>query len=261
MIVEAATVMGCLGLIFGIGLSYASKKFHVEIDPRIEKILSVLPGANCGGCGYAGCSAYAEAVVEENASVKLCSVGGNEIAKKIADIMGEEFVEEEPRIARLLCLAGTDLSAHRYEYDGIECCAGAALIGAGPKNCVYGCLGLGDCIRACKFGALSMGPNGIPEVDEDKCVGCGACVRACPRGLFELVAKSKRVIVSCSSKDPGKEVVKVCRVGCIGCRLCEKACKYDAIHVRDNLAKIEYEKCTLCGECVKACPRKIISFY
>lgn len=258
-ILYAMLAMGGLGAAFGIGLSIASKKFAVEVDPRVAQIIEALPGVNCGACGLAGCAAFAEAVVAEKVPVTGCLAGGKDVAEKVADVMGAiAEADHESKVAILKCAGTSNRCSLKCIYEGIESCSGAALIGSGPKSCFYGCLMHGDCIESCKFDALSFGDNGLPEVDLEKCVACGACVKACPKGLFELVPKKSLVHVLCNSKAPGKDVRKVCKVGCIACRICEKNCPYDAIHVVENIAVIDYEKCTNCGTCAEKCPRKII---
>lgn len=260
MILQSIIVLSALGLGFGIFLALASKKFHVEHDPKIDEVLNVLPGANCGACGYAGCQAYAEAVVaNKDVPVDLCIPGQKEVADKVAKILGRGASGKKVQlVAQLKCNGGKEKTSEKFEYNGIKTCKVTNLTGGGPKSCSYGCMGYGDCIKACKFDALNIGENGLPVVNKDKCVGCGACVKECPKNLFKLVPKEKKIHVLCSSKDIAKDVIKSCKVGCIACKACEKVCKSDAIHVKDNLAEIDYSKCVMCGACVKACPRKII---
>ncbi|MEA2036576.1 MAG: Fe-S cluster domain-containing protein [Nanoarchaeota archaeon] len=260
MITESIIVLGSLGLGFGVFLAYASKKFEVKSDPRVNDVLRVLPGVNCGACGYAGCSAYAEAVaLNKDVPVTLCIPGQKEVAEKIAKIVGREASEKKVElVAQLKCNGGKEEAKTKYEYDGIRSCKAASLVSGGPKACSYGCMGYGDCVNVCKFDALHMDDNGLPVVDKEKCVACGACVKECPKRLFKFVPKEKKIHVLCNSKDAAKVVTQVCKVGCIACKLCENACPADAIHVKDNLAEITYSKCTMCGKCVSACPRKII---
>ncbi|MBU0627604.1 MAG: Fe-S cluster domain-containing protein [Nanoarchaeota archaeon] len=260
MIGESIIVLAGLGFGFGIFLAFASKKFHVKHDPKIDEVISVLPGANCGACGYAGCAAYAEAVVlNKEVPVDLCIPGQKAVADKVAQLLGREAGGKKTKlVAQLKCNGGKNEAGEKYKYNGVETCRSAAILSGGPKSCSYGCIGFGDCVNVCKFNALKMGANGLPVVDKAECVACGACVKACPKGLFKLVPHENKVHVLCSSKDLGKVVIKVCKVGCIACMLCVKACKFDAIHVVDNIAEIDYSKCTECGACVTACPRKII---
>ncbi|MDP7079692.1 MAG: Fe-S cluster domain-containing protein [Candidatus Undinarchaeales archaeon] len=257
-VVAAIAVMGALGFIFGIGLSFASKAFHVETDPRVDQVRELLAGANCGACGLAGCDAFSEAVVAGSTAANGCTPGGTDVAEKIGEIMGAEVEVTEPQIAVNRCRGAESVCGLHCVYEGIECCSAAALVGTGPKKCSYGCIALGDCVEACKFDALTFGEGGIPHVITENCVGCGACIKACPKGLFELVPKNALVHVLCSSHDPGKVVGKLCKVGCIACRICERACPVDAIHVVDELAVIDYEKCTECGACAEKCPKKCI---
>jgi len=260
MIIQSIIVLGALGLGFGIFLAFFSKKFEVKKDPRVDEILKLLPNANCGACGYAGCKAYAEAVVaNKDVPVDLCVPGQREVAEKVAKIVGREVEEKKVQlVAQLKCAGDKEKTSEKFEYDGVKTCKAANLVLGGPKSCSYGCIGFGDCVKACKFGALKMGDNGLPVVDKEKCVACGACVKACPKNLFKLVPKDKKIHVLCSSKDSTKDVIKACKVGCIACKACEKACPVDAIHVKDNLAEIDYSKCIMCGKCVEVCPRKII---
>lgn len=260
MLFEAILVMGLLALVFAIGLAIASKKFHVEYDPRIDKVRNVLPSYNCGACGYGTCDNYAKAVATEKAATNKCSPGGKDVAEKVAGIMGESVCEIEVKVAQLKCNGGKEEAGSKFKYDGIETCKGAALVSGGPKSCGYGCIGYGDCVKVCKFDALHMSDRGLPVVDKDKCVACGACIKECPKMLFKFVPKDKKVHVLCNSKDSAKDVVKACKVGCIACKACERACPVEglAIHVKDNLAEIDYSKCIMCGKCVVACPRKII---
>lgn len=260
MIAESIITLGVMGLAFGVFLAFAAKKFHVEHNPKIDEVLNALAGSNCGACGYAGCQGYAEAVVNnKDVPVDLCVAGQKAVAEKVAQILGRELTDKKVKmVAQLKCAGDKEKTSEKFRYEGVMTCKAANLTAGGPKSCSYGCIGFGDCVKACKFNALKMGENGLPIVDKEKCVACAACVKACPKNLFKLVPKDKKVHVLCSSKDLGKDVVKACKVGCIACKACEKACNFDAIHVKDNLAEIEYSKCTQCAACVKACPRKII---
>lgn len=256
-IIYSVVSLAGLGLLFGIMITFASKKFEVEQDDRVEKIVEVLPNANCGGCGYAGCGAYAKAVVEGNAAPDLCSAGGAEVASKIGEILGVEIEDKEPVTAYVMCCGIAENTAPKYQYDGIDNCIAAARVSGGYKGCSFACLGFGNCVDACKFNAISI-QNGIADVDTEKCVGCGMCVKACPKGLVHLVPKSAKYVVKCSSKDKGVDTKNNCKGGCIGCKICEKNCPSQAIKVVDNVAVIDYSKCTSCGICAQKCPRKII---
>lgn len=252
----ATVIVGVLGLIFGGILAYADKALAVPQDDRIDKIVEVLPGANCGGCGFAGCSNYAESVVSGQSGVSGCPVGGDETAAKIAEIMGVEAGNSVRMRAFVRC-SGGDRAESKYEYVGIDDCLAASLISGGPKSCTYGCFGLGSCARACPFGAIEI-KDGVAVVDKEKCTACKKCVAVCPRGIIELIPYDAEVRVSCINCDKGAVTRKVCEVGCIGCGICAKTCQYDAIHIENNVAVIDYEKCTQCGSCAEKCPRKII---
>ncbi|MGI6706378.1 MAG: RnfABCDGE type electron transport complex subunit B [Clostridia bacterium] len=250
--------LGGMGLIFGAGLAYASKKFAVETDPKVEMIREVLPGANCGGCGFPGCDGYAASVAAGSAAVNACPVGGNQLAQQIADIMGIDAETAERKIARVLCQGDNEHCSEKYEYQGIQDCVAASMLDGGSKSCQYGCLGLGACVNACPFDAIRITEGKIAVVDASKCTGCQKCVSACPKNLIEMVPESKEVKVMCKSKDKARAVREKCSIGCIGCRLCVRACQFDAIIFEDNLARIDYDKCTNCGMCAEKCPTKAI---
>ncbi|MDD5128931.1 MAG: RnfABCDGE type electron transport complex subunit B [Candidatus Omnitrophica bacterium] len=256
-ILFAVIILGSLGLIFGIGLAVASKKFNVQVDPKLEQVQHLLPGANCGACGNPGCFGFAESLLEGKSTVESCRVCSEEIKEKIAGIMGISLEKQTKKIATLHCNGGLRVK-DRYIYNGINDCISAKLVLGGQKACVFACLGFGTCQKACPFGAITMSVEGLPVVDKVKCRSCNKCVLACPKKLFSLISVSNTVYVACSSYDTGRDVKMVCPVGCISCKLCEKACKFDAIHVIDNLAVIDYHKCTSCKECVKVCPAKTI---
>lgn len=257
-VVYSVAVLGVLGAVFGLLLAIAAKKFAVSVDERQEKIVESLPGANCGGCGFAGCSAYASAVIAGEAPIGKCAAGGQEAAEKMAAIMGVEAGTVEKTVAFVRCTGGGE-AQKKFEYYGISDCLAATKIGGnGPAACAYGCLGFGTCAAACPFGAMSV-VNGVAHVDEEKCTGCMTCAEACPRGLITSKPYDAKVAVGCASKDKGAAVRAICGKGCIGCMLCVKACEHDAIHVADNLASIDWTKCVGCGACVEKCPRKIIS--
>jgi len=250
--------VGGLGVVFGAGLGFAGKVFAVEEDPRIGQILECLPGANCGGCGYPGCGGLASSIVAGTAPVNACPVGGAAAAAKIAEVMGLEAGSSEKMVAHVACKGTCDKAKSKYEYFGMSNCTMASqLAGGGSKGCSYGCLGLGSCVDACAFGAIEV-VDGVAVVDEEKCVACGKCVAACPKHLIALKPESKKTVVNCSSKDMGKTVIANCSVGCIGCKICEKECKFDAIHVENNIATIDYTKCKDCGLCAMKCPKNVI---
>ncbi|MGM0470987.1 MAG: RnfABCDGE type electron transport complex subunit B [Bacillota bacterium] len=250
--------MGIMGAIFAGGLAIASSKLAVEVDPRIEDIEEALPGANCGACGNPGCSSFAEGVVNGAEPIDGCPVGGEEVAEKIADIMGVESGDSVDKVARVLCKGGNQETFTRSEYDGIESCKAAEIAGTGNKSCVYGCLGFGDCTTVCSFDAIEMGDNGLPVIDEEKCTSCGNCVEECPRDIISLLPEDIAVEVYCQSENEGKDVKAACSTGCIGCGVCAQKCPVDAIEIEDNLARIDHEECIGCGACAKACPMDTI---
>ncbi|WP_051623497.1 RnfABCDGE type electron transport complex subunit B [Clostridium hydrogeniformans] len=256
-IVYSALSLGILGLIFGILLSYASKKFHVEVDEKIPRVREILPGANCGGCGFAGCDAYAKAVIEEDASITACTVGGASVSNLIGDILGVKVGSVERKVAFVKCNGNCDSAKNKFQYEGIKDCVSASLLEGGDKGCSYGCLGLGTCVSACEFDAIEV-VNGVAIVDEEKCTNCGACRKVCPKSLIDEVPVEKKIRVQCNSKDMGKIVRSNCTVGCIGCKICEKNCPAEAVKVSDSIALVDYDKCTQCGICVSKCPTKAI---
>ncbi len=250
-------VLGGLGLIFGIILSVAAKVFEVKIDQRIPRVIECLPGANCGGCGYAGCAALAEAIVKGEAKPNACTVGGNECAKAVGEIMGVEVAETQRMRAQVMCSGTRDYAAKKYIYAGAPDCVSAGKLGGGDKLCPNGCVGLGTCVSVCAFDAIHV-ENGVAVVDYKKCEGCGSCVYACPKHIIKLIPYNSRHWVGCMSVEKGAITRKQCEVGCISCKICEKACEYDAIHVDGFVAAIDYQKCVGCGKCVEKCPRNII---
>ena len=256
-IISAIIVLAALGVIFGIVLAVAAKAFHVQIDEREEEINDILPGANCGACGFAGCAACAGAIVKGTAEVSCCTGVGDDALNQIAEIMGSGPVERVKTVARVRCV-GTSEDMKKFEYQGIHDCLSATKVGGGsPNKCAYGCLGLGTCVKACKFDALKI-VDGLPVADERFCTGCGACLKACPKGIMELVPVDATYFVSCASQSNAKDTMAACKSGCIGCGLCVKKCPSEAIKVANGFASIDYEKCTGCGICAEVCPKKII---
>ena len=257
-ILYAVLVLSVMGAAFAALLGVAAKVFAVEVDPREEAVLECLAGANCGGCGYPGCDGAAAAVVKGEAPISVCPVGGAPVAAAIGAIMGQEAGAQECRKAVVRCAGTCDVAKNKYEYTGARDCSYAGFVpGGGPKSCGNGCLGFGNCVKACKFGAMHV-VDGVAKVDRDKCVGCMACAEACPKHIIVKVPASQLEIVTCRSNDKGPAVMKACKVGCIGCMKCAKECPADAIKVTNFLAEIDASKCIKCGHCETVCPRHII---
>ena len=258
-IIWTIAVLAGLGLILALLLFLLAKKFKVEEDPRIDEVEKVMPGANCGGCGFAGCRAFADSAVKApNLDNHYCPVGGNDVMKQVAAILGYEVKEKAPEVAVVRCNGTCANRPRTNTYDGVQSCKVKAALYAGDTACAFGCLGCGDCAAACQFGALSMDPEtGLPVVDEAKCTACGACVKACPKAIIELRPKGPRgmkVFVSCVNKDKGPVAKKACAAACIGCGICAKTCTHEAIVVENNIAYIDASKCKLCRECEALCP-------
>lgn len=254
----AALVVGIVGIILGFFLGVSGEKFKVEVDDREEAILEVLPGNNCGGCGYAGCSALAAAIVKGEAGCNQCPVGGAPVAKLVSGIMGEDTSDVVKKVAFVKCSGDLSKAKQDYIYNGVmDCRAMQYVPNHGPWSCESSCLGFGSCAKACPFHAITVS-NGLASVDKEVCKACGKCVAVCPQHLIELIPYDASTVVRCSNKHKGKEVISVCSAGCIACHLCEKTCQHDAIHVKDNIAYIDQSKCTGCGECQEKCPKKVI---
>ncbi|MDD5729979.1 MAG: RnfABCDGE type electron transport complex subunit B [Candidatus Omnitrophica bacterium] len=251
--------LGALGLIFGVGLAIASKKLSVKTDPRLEKIHGLLPGANCGACGGAGCFGFAEDLLSGKLNVDACRVSNDEIKEKIAKILGKSLEKKVRKTSVLHCHGGSKRVKDKFEYTGIKDCVSAGAVMGGPKACEYGCIGYGTCVRVCPFGAITLNDEDLPVIDESKCTACGKCVAVCPKKLFSLVAINKAYAVRCKSLDLGKKVMDVCPVGCIACHKCEKACPVQAIKIIDNLSVIDYNICDNRGECFRVCPTRSIA--
>lgn len=259
-VILAVVLLTVMGAVFGAILGFAAKVFAVKKDPREEAILDLLPGANCGGCGFAGCAGYAAAIVAGKAPVTRCKPGGDPTGDAIAAVMGMAPVDMVKEVAVVHC-TGCGVDHTKYNYEGVkDCLAASVLPGGGPLGCDYGCLGFGSCEKVCPFDAIHV-KNGVAVVDEEKCKACEKCVDVCPRHIISLepYKTKKHVAIPCSSKAKGPVVTKVCSNGCIGCSLCAKACPKQAITVENFLAKIDYDKCVGCGLCAQKCPRGLIT--
>ena len=258
-VLKSVAFMGGVGAVFGLGLAFAAKKFAVKTDPKVEAVRDVLPGANCGACGFAGCQGYAEAVVKDpNLSPGLCAPGKADVAALVAKITGKVAPEAVPTVATVFCRGDECKASRRFKYDGVKDCRAAILVAGGDKTCQYGCLGYGTCAKACPFEAIKMGPENLPIIDREKCTACGVCVAACPKSIIHLIPAEKKVHILCSSHDKGPVVKKACEIGCIGCGLCAKGCPEGAISMDNNLAVMDYAKCTHCETCVLLCPQRTI---
>jgi electron transport complex protein RnfB len=251
-------ILGGLGLVFAVGLAYASKKFAVVVDPRVEEIEDALAGINCGVCGYPGCKGYAEAIVNEGEPINKCAPGANDTLQKVASIMGLEVADLIPIVAVVRCQGGREQTRSLFIYDGASDCRAAQLVCAGCKSCNFGCLGHGSCARACPFDAIKMNANGLPMIDEEKCTACGVCVKTCPRGIITLIPTSQELFLGCVSPDSGPLVRRICEVGCIACGLCVKKnpAGSEGIVMQGSLPSIDYEKLTSWPDANSICPRK-----
>ncbi len=255
----AIVSLAVMGALFGMILGIAGKKFAVEIDPKIESLLQILPGGNCGACGFPGCAGFAEAVVEGTTKPTACSPGGASLYEKIAAIMGTEVSDyEERKVARVLCQGGLGNARLLYHYHGIMDCHFAMASFKGPKACNWGCIRLGSCSQVCPFDAIQMGADRLPVVDFYRCTGCGRCVQECPQNIIKLIGVSHQVHVRCVNTDKGKDARSACSVACIKCGLCVKNCPEGAVQLRESgsgsVAVIDYDKCTNCGICASKCP-------
>ena len=257
-VLMAVVSVSAIGLICAVVLVIASKFMAVKVDERFPKVRGELPGANCGACGFAGCDAYAQALLDNpDLKCNLCVPGGAGVAKNLSEALGKDFEAVEEKIAVVRCSGTDDKTSDKVEYQGYETCKAAKLFYGGKGLCSYGCVGFGDCVAACKYDAMHI-IDGKATVDPSMCVGCAACAKACPSHLIEIVPKKAKVYVGCSSCDKGMNVRKACSAGCIGCHKCEKECPVGAITVTNNLASIDYSKCISCGKCADVCIAKCI---
>lgn len=256
-IIIATVIVAGVGILIGVLLGIAANVFKVEVDEKELKVRELLPGNNCGGCGFAGCDQLAKAIASGEAQATACPVGGPDAATEIAKIVGGD-AELVKRVAFVKCGGTADKTTMKYEYTGNLSCIEANYVpGGGPKGCTYGCMGYGTCVQVCDFDAIKI-VDGIAVINKENCVACGKCIKVCPKKIIELVPYSDQHVVKCMSLDKGKTVKTVCSTGCIACGLCVKACEFDAVKVENNIAKIDPDKCTNCGECAKKCPSKII---
>lgn len=257
-ILIATGVVTAIGLLCAVILAVASKIFEVKTNPKTAQIRACLPGANCGACGYAGCDGYANALAEElETCTTLCTPGAAKVAADIADVLGVAAAEVTKKVALVHCNGTCDNAGKKAEYKGPKSCTTAKLVYGGDGSCVYGCLGLGDCVNVCEYDAIHI-IDGVARVDVNACTACGRCVKKCPNGLISIIPATKPVAVKCSNKDKGAIARKNCKVACIGCMKCEKVCPNGAIKVENNLSYIDYDKCTACGACAEACPTNAI---
>jgi len=255
-------VLTAMGLVFGFILAFSNKKFAMEVNPLIHIVEDVLPKGQCGACGYAGCMAYAEAVVTNpDVPPNLCTPGKDPIAKLVGDLTGKSAPPMEPKIAQVKCAGVHSKATKSYEYNGVQDCVAANLLFGGPKDCKYGCLGLGTCVSSCPFNAMTMNAEGLPMIDPEKCTACGKCASACPKHVIEIAPTDSKVRVNCSSKDKGPVAKKACSVACIGCSLCMRQCPHGAIKMENNLAIVDTKICaSTCSDalCLTKCPTKAI---
>ena len=251
-------VIAVIGIVVAAGLVFTGKKFAVKVDEKVVAVREKLPGNNCGACGYAGCDALANAIAKGEAEVNACPVGGAPVAEAIGYIMGKTAGTMERKTAFVACKGTCNVTKNQGNYIGIKDCRAAVLSGMNVTDCTYGCLGFGSCAEVCPEQAISV-QNGVAVVNRSRCVSCGLCAKVCPRGLISLIPESRIIRVQCSNRDKGPQVRKVCAAGCIGCGLCAKQCESDAIEFDGTLARVNPEKCTLCGKCAAKCPAKVIT--
>ncbi len=257
-ILAAVIPIVIIGVICAGVLVIASKLMAVKEDERFPAVRDCLPGANCGACGFAGCDGYAKALCEDPSTpANLCIPGAASVANQLAEVLGVEVGDVVEQVAVVHCSGDCQHTQDKVAYSGIETCAAAKMFYGGKGSCTFGCLGLGDCQRACPQNAIFI-KDGVAQVYTCDCIGCGVCVKTCPNHLISLVPDTKQMVVACSNRDKGAVTRKVCSAGCIGCKKCERVCPSGAIKVKDNVAVIDYEKCTDCGACAKACTTQCI---
>lgn len=257
-------IIGILGIIAGGILAFAAKKFAVPVDPRLEELIAVLPGANCGACGYASCRVAAKAILEGEAAINICIAGGKKVLDEVAVVMNvsDQGMEITPQVAVVSCQGSHDVAKDKFVYHGFTSCQASQLVAGGHKTCGYGCLGLGDCVNVCPFGAIVMGQTGLPIINESKCTACGKCVQVCPRHIITIIPRAQEVFLGCISQDKLKKVKEACQVGCIACSLCTKPAftPEGLISMADNLPVIHWQKDkdlkVLLEKTVAKCPNK-----
>ena len=260
MIISAVLIVAGVGLIIGIILAIASAVMAVPKDEKVEALTEALPGANCGACGYSGCEGYAKALANGEAKVGACSPGGEECANALAAILGVEAGPVERKVALVHCMGSCDNADTKMEYQGMNSCAAAAAIHGGSSMCNFGCIGLGDCVAVCPYGAIDI-CNGVAHINPELCKGCSMCVAACPKKIISFVSYKNQTVVRCSNTDKGALARKACKVACIGCKKCEKLCEAEAIKVTNFKAVVDPEKCSVCNKCVSACPQGCITIF
>lgn len=257
-ILLASGIVAAVGLVVGLFLGVAGKIFAVKTDERVDAVREALPGNNCGGCGYSGCDALAKAIADGTAPIDACPVGGQTAVNAIAEVLGVEATTATPRVAFVKCSGTCDKTRFLYDYYGDDDCHRVALApGRGSKACAWGCTGLGSCVKACPFGAISV-VDGCAKVNPAACRACGVCVATCPHHLIELIPVTATQMVRCASREKGKAVREMCDAGCIGCGLCARLCPTGAVTVVENLAHIDQDQCIGCGKCAAKCPAKVI---
>ncbi len=257
--IPVAIVVG-IGLLLGIVLAIAAIILRVPVDERVESVKEILPGVNCGACGYSGCTGYAEALCKGDAANGLCAPGGTEVIGKITELLGGDPISMTPKVAMVMCNGTPEHTATKMDYQGIPSCSAAAMMSGGMQNCQYACLGFGDCVNVCEYDAISV-INNVAVVNPANCTACTMCIKECPKNIIKLVTLKEQAVIRCSNHDKGAATNKTCSVGCIACMKCVKVCEYDAIKIENFLAIIDSDKCTACGACVDVCPKDCITLY